>query len=133
MGHDDTSSVADRYGLARGNRERRWTAIVDVTLVLAAVAWVAVLRAGSAAPGLRWAVSLVLVAMVAHRVLLVSDRRRRRRRGVPAPALGAGLGAALEAALETAVETVVEPVLEAGATVAPVVADPGTPAGPQAA
>ena len=121
MGHDDRASVADRYGLARGNRERRWTVIVDVTLALAAVAWVVVLRSGSAAPGLRWAVSLVLVAMIAHRVLLVADRRRRR--GTAAPALGATLGAALE--------TVVEPALEAVAE--PSVAEPGSPAGPHAA
>ncbi|MCW2868135.1 MAG: hypothetical protein JWR20_2323 [Marmoricola sp.] len=132
MGHDETSSVADRYGLARGNRERRWTAIVDVTLVLAALAWVVVLRAGSAAPGLRWAVSLVLVAMVTHRVLLVADRRRRRH-GRAAPTRGTALGAALENALETAREGAGEPVLDAGATAAPAVTEPGTPAGPQAA
>ncbi|GAB3662310.1 hypothetical protein GCM10027596_23500 [Nocardioides korecus] len=123
--------MAERYGLARGNRERRWTVIVDVTLVAAAVAWVVVLRSGSAAPGLRWAVSLVLVAMVAHRVLLVSDRRRRRRRGAPAPALGASLGAALETALETARESVVEPVLDAA--MEPAVAESAGPAGPHAA
>lgn len=124
--------MAERYGLARGNRERRWTVIVDVTLVAAAVAWVVVLRSGSAAPGLRWAVSLVLVAMVAHRVLLVSDRRRRRRRGAPAPAaLGATLGAALETALETARESVVEPVLDAA--MEPAVAESAGPAGPHAA
>ncbi|WP_460818561.1 hypothetical protein [Nocardioides korecus] len=131
MGHHEGHAVAERYGLARGNRERRWTVIVDVTLVAAAVAWVVVLRSGSAAPGLRWAVSLVLVAMVAHRVLLVSDRRRRRRRGAPAPALGASLGAALETALETARESVVEPVLDAA--MEPAVAESAGPAGPHAA
>ena len=131
MGHDERHSVADRYGLARGNRERRWTVIVDVVLVAAAVAWVVVLRSGSAAPGLRWAVSLVLVAMIAHRVLLVSDRRRRLRRHAPAPALGASLGAALETALETAREAVVEPVREAA--LEPATVEPGNPAGHHAA
>jgi len=115
MGHDERPSVADRYGLARGNRERRWTAIVDVTLALAAVSWLLVLRSGTAAPGLRWAVSLVLVAMVAHRVLLVSDRRRRRR---SAPAL--------TAALESLVAPAVA--VEPAAAV-----EPGSPAGPHAA
>ncbi|MCW2819168.1 MAG: hypothetical protein JWR42_1955 [Marmoricola sp.] len=113
MGHDERPSVADRYGLARGNRERRWTLIVDVTLAVAAVSWLLVLRSGTAAPGLRWAVSLVLLAMVAHRLLLVSDRRRRRR-----------ASPALIAALETLVAPAADPVAAA---------DPGSPAGPHAA
>lgn len=83
MGQTQRSGAADQYGLARVNRERRWTAIVDGVLVVAAVAWLAVLRVGTGGAGLRWGVSLVLLAMIVHRVLLLAERLRRRRRAQP--------------------------------------------------
>ena len=80
MGQMQRSGAADQYGLARVNRERRWTVIVDLVLVVATLGWLAVLLGGAGGSGLRWGVSVVLVAMVAHRVLLLAERLRRRRR-----------------------------------------------------
>ena len=90
MGQMQRSVAADQYGLARVNRERRWTAIVDGVLVVATLGWLAVLRIGTGGAAVRWGVSLVLVAMIVHRVLLLAERLRRRHRTQPAVASPAG-------------------------------------------
>ena len=83
MGQMQRSVAADQYGLARVNRERRWTAIVDGVLLVATLGWLAVLRVGLGGAGVRWGVSMLLVAMIVHRVLLLVERLRRRHRARP--------------------------------------------------
>lgn len=104
MGQMQRSAAADQYGLARVDRERRWTVIVDLVLLVATLGWLAVLRTGTGGSGVRWGVSLVLLAMIVHRVLLLTERLRRRHRAQPA----------LAEAEATVVATVVPP----GATAA---------------
>ncbi len=79
MGRNDIPSVTDRYGLARVDRERRWTWIVDGVLLVVVGAWVLAQRDPSLAGGTRVAVSLALAAALVHRGLLLVERRRRRR------------------------------------------------------
>ena len=74
------SPVPVRYGLASRNRERRWTAIVDVVLALAVVAWFALLLAGGLQATVTVVAGAMLTAMVVHRLLLLLERRRGRRR-----------------------------------------------------
>ncbi len=87
MGQMQRSVAADQFGLARVNRERRWTAIVDGVLVVATLGWLAVLRVGTGGSSLRWGVSLLVLAMIVHRVLLLAERLRRRHRARSASAL----------------------------------------------
>lgn len=112
MGQMQRSVAADQYGLARVNRERRWTVIVDLVLVVATLGWLTVLRVGTGGSGLRWGVSLVLLAMIVHRVLLLAERLRRRHRTRPA-------GSLADMAMTEADPTVVVPgVVDPGATAA---------------
>lgn len=106
------SAAADQYGLARVDRERRWTVIVDLVLVVATLGWLTVLRVGPGGSGLRWGVSLVLLAMIVHRVLLLAERLRRRHLAQPA---GSPAGAALA---EVDPTVVVPGVVNPGATAA---------------
>jgi membrane protein YdbS with pleckstrin-like domain len=80
MTADSQHRVADVYGLARVDRERRWTAIVDGALLLVIALWVGVLALSEGMSAAHWVVSVVLVAMVAHRVMILVERLRRRSR-----------------------------------------------------
>ena len=124
MGRNDIPSVTDRYGLARVDRERRWTWIVDGVLLVVVGAWVLAQRDPSLAGGTRVAVSLALAAVLVHRGLLLVERRRRRR-AAPVATLRPAARTAVAQALGTPV---------AQALTAPAVADEVTPpAGPQVA
>lgn len=80
MALESRDGVADVYGLARVDRERRWTVVLDVALLLVAVLWVGVLVLAEQVSAAHWVVSVVLVAMGAHRVLILAERLRRRPR-----------------------------------------------------
>lgn len=70
--------VPVRFDLATRDRERRWTAIVDVVLGLAVLAWVVALRLGGLDATVTLVVGALLVVMTGHRVLLLVERRRPR-------------------------------------------------------
>ena len=85
MGQQHRLAAADLHGLARVQREKRWTTIMDLVLISTALLWVASLSLDDLLPvHARWVLPVVMVAMVVHRVLVGVERRRRERSGLAA-------------------------------------------------
>lgn len=78
MGHEERASAASLHGLARVQREKHWTAIMDTVLAFMIVFWVAGLTFVDVIPARAEAFMPVIIGvLVIHRLLVVLEHQRR--------------------------------------------------------
>ena len=80
MAQNDRMGAANLHGLARVQRERRWTSIMDAVIAVSVLVWIAGLAGFGPSPtGARWVLPAVIGVMIVHRVLVAFEGKRRQR------------------------------------------------------
>jgi Co/Zn/Cd efflux system component len=77
MGHESHIATSGLRGLTWGDRETRWTAVMDGTIGAAVVIWALLLTFADPSETLRWVVPLIISIMVVHRVLVLVEHSHR--------------------------------------------------------
>ncbi len=77
MGQPNRLGAANLHGLARVQREKRWTTILDGVLAVSVVIWIGSLVTAALPARAHWVLALVVGAMVLHRALVAVERRYR--------------------------------------------------------
>ncbi|MEO5653364.1 MAG: hypothetical protein ABIN79_00695 [Marmoricola sp.] len=78
MAYEKRPELSAVHGLARVQREKHWTAIMDTVLAFMIVFWIAGLSFSGVVPAQAEAILPVIIGvLVVHRLLVVLERHRR--------------------------------------------------------